>query len=268
MGTQWYALGETQGFLWRPDFIAGHSGIDLGTGIGEPITAPFDGVVDHSKEPWGGQINEYLTDSRGNKEVLSWLHTSQEVASGPVHAGQLIGYSGTPPLTGPNAFKYGNGPHIHFEETMGTKAPYVSGYSPGINPSATSYPVTPQPTLNQLKSGGEGGILGGRSAGITGTTAFGPGQNTSGLTTMAGDTAGTSGVSLPFDVQVHFDMSTWKNPLTRLAWGILGGIIVIISFNNLLGALGLPDFQSVVKKQIEQTKQMVESSAKVAAVAA
>lgn len=164
--TPWYALGVSQGFKWSLQDTHAHSGIDLATDVGRPITAPFDGIqVSEGTEAWGGQENELVLNQQGQPEVLSWLHMSEElpIAPGsPIHAGDLLGFSGTPPP------QFGNGPHIHFEETAGRLPPYMSNYNPWY-PTAASFPINPTPTLIQLKATGGGGKIGGLFAGGGGT---------------------------------------------------------------------------------------------------
>lgn len=150
MTTPWYSLNESQGFKWSWNNTRAHSGIDLATDPGRPITVPTESVmISHGVEPWGGQINILYNNTNGHPEILTWLHTEDETPIAPgtiLHAGDLLGHSGTPPPG------YGNGPHIHFERTLGNIPPYM-GYNPWY-PQAHNYPYTPQPVLDELNHTG------------------------------------------------------------------------------------------------------------------
>lgn len=145
----------TQGFKWSPSNVRAHSGVDIGLKYGTPVYAIHSGTINYSGvKAWGGQISEVET-AYGQPVTDSYLHLSQElVRSGQqVQAGQLIGYSGSPPTR-----QYGTGPHLHFEETFGSQAPYVTASNPW-RPTAQSYPLNPIPLLQQTASVGGGNPL-------------------------------------------------------------------------------------------------------------
>lgn len=241
----WYAEGVNQGFFWTPQDTHAHSGIDLNTydstpsGVGVPITAPFDGTqVSQGTEAWGGQENELITDQQGNNYVLSWLHMQDEtpIAPGsPIHAGDLLGHSGTPPPG------FGNGPHIHFEQTYG-KTPAYMGYNPWY-PRATSFPVNPSPLLAQVNAKGQGGVLGGAGGGIGPSLLGGGLGNTNQLGFMSGNASQFGGgpsvinidLNTPFqglEAAVARDISNVQKDvadgLKRIAVFIIGLILFAI----------------------------------------
>lgn len=162
MSQAWYTYPILQGFKWTPQNPAGHSGVDIGTPYGTPITAPMSGdIISQGFEPWGGQVNERVTDRFGDQEVLSFLHTSRlSPATGHVPAGAIIGATGAPPPGG----QYGSGAHLHFEESFGSLAPYMSSYNPQ-HPTATNFPINPQGVLGTLIGGGSGLSSGGSDCG-------------------------------------------------------------------------------------------------------
>lgn len=147
MATPWWAYPIEQGFKWTRSNVAAHSGIDIAAPFGTLVTAVLPGkIIGASFHPWGGQVDELVTIA-GHSFVLSWLHLSQiGVRIGErVTTGESLGKSGTPPPG------YGKGPHIHFEVTNGTVAPYTT-YNPQ-HPTGTSYPVNPLNVLGYLFGG-------------------------------------------------------------------------------------------------------------------
>jgi murein DD-endopeptidase MepM/ murein hydrolase activator NlpD len=124
----WYDNTVTQGFLWTPSTPGAHSGVDLGCPVGTPVTALLPGVVRSiGNMPWGGQIN-IASDVPGvGPVIISYLHTSRNLKQPgtTVKAGTVVALSGTPPSP-----KYGNGPHVHFEVSRGSQAPYMDRVGP------------------------------------------------------------------------------------------------------------------------------------------
>lgn len=251
MSTPWYALNESQGFLWTPSNTKAHSGIDLATADGRPITAPFDAVqISQGTEPWGGQENILVRDSSGNYEVLSWLHMSSEQplqAGTPIHAGDLLGYSGTPPPG------YGSGPHIHFEETAGKTPPYMASYNPWY-PTATSYPVNPQPVLNQLKSSGEGGTIGAPGA-----------SSGSAVASVGFDPFGIGAAFSGFEQAVQTDVGNVQNTiadgLKRIGVFIIGAILMIVGLIVIFGP-AIEDMAKALGQEVGGLSDVVSEGVK------
>ena len=153
--TAWYDYPITQGFSWTDHHRTWHSGIDIGAPFDTPVTAALSGVVTFAQcKPWGGQV-DILTTWNGLPHVVTVLHLHRMVVSRgqSVAAGQLLGYSGGDGR-GPCATqmpKYSNGPHVHFEFTLGAVGPYHGG--PPYRVSASSTTVDPKPLLDALRSG-------------------------------------------------------------------------------------------------------------------
>jgi hypothetical protein len=86
---------KTSGYGYRIDPITGaqgsfHGGVDYGVGWGEPLIAPYDGLITTGYE--GGAGNWLWCDAGGDR-FKSFHHDSFAVGSGTwVHAGQTIGY--------------------------------------------------------------------------------------------------------------------------------------------------------------------------------
>jgi hypothetical protein len=87
------------------------------------------------------------------------------------------------------------------------------------------------------------------------------------LSFVDGMNSTSDSVSLPLDVNLGINYTDWKSPLTRLLFGLFGGIVILISFNNLLGALGLPDAQTIIKKEIGHGKEIATKAAEAAVIA-
>jgi len=104
-----------------------HTGIDIGVGLGTPISAAADGVVALAgTNVVGGKVvgyGTYVVIAHGGGLYTLYGHLSQlMVAAGDhVKAGQVIGLSGS---TGNST-----GPHLHFEVRLGADpvdpAPYL-----------------------------------------------------------------------------------------------------------------------------------------------
>lgn len=90
---------------WRKP---GHTGIDLGVGVGTPIYAAKAGTVVESGD--GGDAGNYVMIKHEGGNWSNYQHLSSIIRkSGKVEAGELIGKSGN---TG-----YSSGPHLHFSIT-------------------------------------------------------------------------------------------------------------------------------------------------------
>lgn len=160
----WYDYNISQGFKWTDHNKTAHSGIDLAVPWNTPVTAPLPGTVVFAQcRPWGGQV-DVLVRWNGQNYVTTVLHLHSILVNQgqSVVAGQLLGYSGGDgrgpcPTQMP---KYSNGPHVHFELTLGSVGPYHGG--PPYKVTASSFTVDPGPMLQALKSGG------GLSGGLTG----------------------------------------------------------------------------------------------------
>jgi len=83
-----------------------HEGIDLQTALGTPIVAALPGVARRAPNTLGGKA--VIVDSSGGTYTY-YAHLSAYGASGPVQAGEVIGYAGA---TGDAR---GLIPHLHFE---------------------------------------------------------------------------------------------------------------------------------------------------------
>ena len=255
----------TQGFKWSPSNVQAHSGIDIGLKYGTPIYAIHSGVINYSGvKAWGGQISE-LETAYGKPITDSYLHLSQEVVSQgqQVQAGQLIGYSGSPPTR-----QYGTGPHLHFEETLGNLAPYVTASNPW-RPTAQSYPLNPVPLLQQTESvGGSGntipvlsgiGDLAGTLANQAITTATAPIAIAQGIQNLASQIQQfPQNVinSIGDNIKQSLGVSSFKDILIRA---------LFIGFAFFLGMLG---FLAIVAEVINQNKSEIQGAASTAAIAA
>ena len=155
----WYDYHITQGFKWTPEHTNWHSGIDLGVPWNTPVTAALSGrVVFAQCKPWGGQVDILTTwqdssDRTPHPYVVTVLHLHKiTVATGDsVVAGQLLGYSGGDER-GPcptDMKKYSNGPHVHFELTLGTLGPYHGG--PPYKFGRNSHTVNPAYLLAYIR---------------------------------------------------------------------------------------------------------------------
>ncbi len=100
-------------FLSGNDYFAGHLGIDLAAGEGEPVYASASGVVTLAAGGWNGGYGNVIQIDHGNGYVTIYAHLSQINVSTcqGVGAGQVIGLAGN---TG-NSF----GAHLHFEVRQG-----------------------------------------------------------------------------------------------------------------------------------------------------
>jgi murein DD-endopeptidase MepM/ murein hydrolase activator NlpD len=83
-----------------------HEGIDLQTARGTPIVAALPGVARRVPNTLGG--NAVIVDSAGGTYTY-YAHLSAYGASGPVTAGEVIGYAGA------SGDARGLIPHLHFE---------------------------------------------------------------------------------------------------------------------------------------------------------
>lgn len=105
-----------------------HTGLDFGAPTGTPVYAVADGTVTNdTSQSWAGP--NLLTIDHGTVDgqpVVTWYaHLSaMEVSSGPVKAGDLIGYVG----------ELGNasGAHLHFEVHVGAGGYYDTDVDPMI----------------------------------------------------------------------------------------------------------------------------------------
>lgn len=133
----WYDYPITRGFLWTPEHVTWHSGIDLGAPWNTAVTAALSGQVVFAQcKPWGGQVDILVnwqdsSDTQPHSYVVTVLHLHRILVSvgQSVTRGQVIGYSGGDgrgpcPTQMP---KYSDGPHVHFELTLGTLGPYHGG---------------------------------------------------------------------------------------------------------------------------------------------
>ena len=83
-----------------------HAGVDLMANYGTKIFAPFDGIAEKSYNTLGGN-SEYVRAADGSYVYNAHLQSYSVHSTGPVKAGDVIGYVGD---TGD-----ATGPHDHFE---------------------------------------------------------------------------------------------------------------------------------------------------------
>ena len=138
----------------------GHNGIDLGMGVGTPVYASDDGVVDF--EGWG-QNHSWMGNPAGISILLrhgwgytGYAHLSSTIINkgDSIKRGQLIGYSGS---TGAST-----GPHLHWE-TLPANPNFRNGFAGRVNPhtygvvarGTNPAPPAPAPASNQRVSGPE-----------------------------------------------------------------------------------------------------------------
>lgn len=95
-----------------------HKGVDILASTGTPIVAPVSGEVSHRSNRVGGR-SFHLRDQYGN--YFYGTHMSGYGKSGPVNAGEVIGYVGDD----------GNAagiPHLHFEIHAGGRGNQINPY--------------------------------------------------------------------------------------------------------------------------------------------
>jgi murein DD-endopeptidase MepM/ murein hydrolase activator NlpD len=84
-----------------------HAGVDIMSNYGTPIRAPFDGMAEKAYNTLGG-YSEYVRAPDGSYVYNAHLQEYSENSTGPVKAGDIIGYVGdTGDATGSS--------HDHFE---------------------------------------------------------------------------------------------------------------------------------------------------------
>lgn len=86
-----------------------HPGIDFRAGVGEPVYAPADGVVDYARNGYSGGYGNMikLDHSFGFSTIYAHLSKSIVDRGDFVKKGQLIGHTGNSGLS--------SGPHLHYE---------------------------------------------------------------------------------------------------------------------------------------------------------
>jgi len=106
---EYHCTGYPYAYLIGP-----HSGMDMPTYVGTPVTAPADGYVARVHNSGGTGYN-YLLLLHGDKVSTVYGHLSGfTVAEGEmVSRGSIIGYTGGAP--GTNGAGLSTGPHLHFE---------------------------------------------------------------------------------------------------------------------------------------------------------
>jgi murein DD-endopeptidase MepM/ murein hydrolase activator NlpD/endonuclease/exonuclease/phosphatase family metal-dependent hydrolase len=108
-----------------------HTGLDFAAPLGTPVYAAADGVIKNDKtQSWAGP--NLLTIDHGTvdgQQVVTWYAhlSSAAVTSGPVEAGQLIGYVGAlGNVSSPTAY------HLHFEVHVGSGGYYDTDVDPFV----------------------------------------------------------------------------------------------------------------------------------------
>jgi murein DD-endopeptidase MepM/ murein hydrolase activator NlpD len=116
----------------------GHCGVDLGTTLGEPVFAAFDGEIERieRQENLGGRAGRYLRIGHKNGTVVTrYIHLDTiraDLKEGDhVHGGELIGRIGHTGIEH-------SGPHLHFGLSL----------RPGGRGGGERY-IDPEPLLRQ-----------------------------------------------------------------------------------------------------------------------
>jgi Peptidase family M23 len=141
-----FSVGDDFG---APRYAGGyhpHAGNDIFAPLGTPIVAPFDGVAYEDPNTLGGQA----VVVRGRDGYVYNAHLSAYGKTGPVHAGQIIGYVGN---TGDAR---GGATHDHFEwhPYAGPIIPWVSTYGFTTIDDGSPPAVDPYPYLYAACHGG------------------------------------------------------------------------------------------------------------------
>jgi len=84
-----------------------HQGVDISLDVGTPVKAAFDGTVRISSSMGGYGLVVTIMHFNGLETFYAHLSRLNVAAGSPIHAGDIIGYSGN---TGRST-----GPHLHFE---------------------------------------------------------------------------------------------------------------------------------------------------------
>ena len=141
-----FSVGDDFG---APRYAGGyhpHAGNDIFAPEGTPIVAPFDGVAYRDPNTLGG--NAVVV--RGADGYVYNAHLSAYGATGPVHAGQVIGYVGN------SGDARGGATHDHFEwhPYAGPVIPWVSTYGLTTIDDGSPAAVDPYPYLYEACHGG------------------------------------------------------------------------------------------------------------------
>ncbi len=108
MGTGSFIWPSINHWISGNDYWSGHLAIDIGTALGEPISAADSGVVVFAGWANGGYGNTVAIDHGNGYQTLYAHLSSVKVSCGQsVSQGQTIGFAGS---TGNST-----GPHLHFE---------------------------------------------------------------------------------------------------------------------------------------------------------
>ena len=161
-GSPWLPSGGpvTQGFMPGPGaYEPNHTGVDVGVPTGTPITAGGSGVVHDLNDPSG--FGTYVVeDLGGGVQVLAGhLSSYGQPDNTPVHAGDVIGYSGDS--------GWSTGPHTHFQESVNGQvvdpSAMLLGYGQGGTPQglvdATLGGAVLGQTGQKIVKGATGGVL-------------------------------------------------------------------------------------------------------------
>ena len=157
----WYSYPMTQGYNAH-----GHTGVDVGTPTGTPLTPLFAGTVeDAARYPWGSQV-VVRSNVAGVGDVRTVYAHMDRV---DVHPGQQVGTATRIGVSGGENLprQYSNGPHTH-----------VGMYRADV------------PVWQNLRSNGSVATVD-----PTGFVSAAPLANLQGSSTLMGSTSGTSGTS-------------------------------------------------------------------------
>lgn len=137
-----------------------HTGLDFGADNGVPVYAAADGTITNdTSQAWAGP--NLLTINHGTvdgESVVTWYaHLSQmAVTSGPVTAGQLIGYVGD--------LGNASGDHLHFEVHVGAGGYYDTDVDPFIWLASAGAPTGEGGAGDGCGPTGSSGVVGGDGA--------------------------------------------------------------------------------------------------------
>lgn len=149
-GTCYGATTYSEHMNYFLDRVAPRLAVDIAMPEGTPIYAPRDGTVRQVCRGYGGGWgNSILWESRDGREDLHLGHLGKIVATGSVHAGDLIALVGHTGRCFPKGFN-----HLHIDEMFdGKVVPVVlSGRKiiPGPDPSHPNWFVSEGPAARGL----------------------------------------------------------------------------------------------------------------------
>ena len=112
--------GAYDGFGVTQEYgVNGHPGMDIGTPVGTPILAPFQGTVTHASNDDPGGYGSWIEVTGADGTVVRYGHLSgMNVKQGQsVGPGTSLGFTGG--AQGGEGSGNSSGPHLHFEVRQG-----------------------------------------------------------------------------------------------------------------------------------------------------